>query len=165
MKVVGLIGWSGSGKTTLLVELLRLLTAQGVRVSTMKHAHHDFDIDKPGKDSYRHREAGASEVLLISDRRWVLMSELRGAPQPDFDELMGHMAPVDLLLIEGFKAHPHDKIEIHRPELGKPMLWPNDDRIIAVASDQRLDGMPLPLLDLNDAPAIVRFILAHVGLA
>jgi molybdopterin-guanine dinucleotide biosynthesis protein B len=165
MKIFGLAGWSGAGKTTLMVELVRLINARGVRVSTIKHAHHDFDIDRPGKDSFRHREAGASEVLVTSGTRWALMHEMRGAPEPRLEELVAHMTPVDLLLIEGFKSHPHDKIEIHRSSLGKSMLWPGDPSIVAVASDVPLGELPLPRLDLGDPSAIVHFILGNTGLA
>jgi molybdopterin-guanine dinucleotide biosynthesis protein B len=164
MKVFGLAGWSGSGKTTLMVGLLRELTARGLRVSTVKHAHHGFDIDRPGKDSFRHREAGAGEVLITSGRRWALMHELMDEDEPGLDALVARMAPADLVLVEGFKAHPHDKIEVHRPALGKPMLWPDDPRIVAVASDARIEA-PVPVLDMNDAAAIATFILARTGLA
>ncbi|MDR3437060.1 molybdopterin-guanine dinucleotide biosynthesis protein B [Telmatospirillum sp.] len=165
MKVFGLAGWSGSGKTTLLVKLVHLIALRGVLVSTVKHAHHSFDIDRPGKDSFRHRDAGATEVLITSDTRWALMHEVRGASAPSFDEVVAHMTPVDLLLIEGFKAYQHDKIEIHRPSLGKPMLWPQDPCIVAVASDEPLEGLALPRFDLADPAAIVQFILTRTGLA
>lgn len=163
MRIFGLAGWSGAGKTTLMVELVRRMTARGIRVSTIKHAHHTFDIDRPGKDSHRHREAGACEVMVTSAARWALMHETRGGAEPALSELLAHMTPVDLLLIEGFKSHDHDKLEVHRPTLGKPPLWPDDPRIVAVASDARLPGLPLPLLDLNDADAVVRFILGRSG--
>ncbi|MAO57298.1 MAG: molybdopterin-guanine dinucleotide biosynthesis protein B [Rhodospirillaceae bacterium] len=126
MKVFGLVGWSGSGKTTLLVNLIPELTARGLSVSTMKHTHHNFDIDRKGKDSYEHRAAGAHEVMLTSGKRWVLQRELRGEDEPDMDELIARMAPVDLILIEGFKSHRHDKMEIFRPSVGKPMLAVDD---------------------------------------
>ena len=118
MKIFGLAGWSGSGKTTLVQQLLPVFVARGVTVSTMKHAHHAFDVDKPGKDSYVHREAGATEVLVTSSKRWALMHENRNEPEPDMADLINHMTPVDLLLVEGFKAHAHDKLEIHRPSVG-----------------------------------------------
>jgi molybdopterin-guanine dinucleotide biosynthesis protein B len=165
MKVFGLAGWSGSGKTTLMVALVQKIAARGLRVSTIKHAHHAFDIDRPGKDSFRHREAGASEVMIATPARWALMHEMRDAPEASLGELLAHMTPVDLLLIEGFKAHPHDKIEIHRPSLGKPMIWPDDPYIVAVASDAPLGALPLPRLDLDDSAAIVEFILTRTGLA
>ena len=165
MKVFGLAGWSGSGKTTLMVALVQKIAARGLRVSTIKHAHHTFDIDRPGKDSFRHREAGATEVMIATPERWTLMHEMRDDPEAPLGELLAHMTPVDLLLIEGFKAHPHDKIEIHRPSLGKPMIWPDDPYIVAVASDAPLGTLPLPRLDLDDSAAIVEFILTRTGLA
>ena len=122
MRIFGLAGWSGSGKTTLLAGILPELVARGLRVSTIKHAHHEFDIDRPGKDSWRHRQAGASEVMVASARRWAIMHELRGATEPTLDELVARMSPVDLLLVEGWKRHPHPKIEVHRPSLGKKLL-------------------------------------------
>lgn len=165
MKVIGLAGWSGSGKTTLMVTLLQDLCGRGLRVSTMKHAHHAFDVDKPGKDSYRHREAGATEVLIVSGARWALMHELRDDPEPPIPELISHMSDVDLLVIEGFKTYTHDKIEIHRPSHGKPPLWPDDPNIVAVATDAPgpLDGLDRPRLDLNNIPAIADFIVQHTG--
>src|SRR3954447_26811086 len=126
MLIFGLAGWSGSGKTTLLTGILPELAARGFSVSTIKHAHHEFDIDRPGKDSWRHREAGAREVMVASSRRWAVMRELRGAPERIFDELVARMPPVDLLLVEGWKRHPHPKLEVHRPALGKPLLYPDD---------------------------------------
>lgn len=165
MKVFGLAGWSGSGKTTLLLGLVPLLTGRGLRVSTMKHAHHAFDVDKPGKDSFRHREAGATEVMVASTQRWALMHESRGEDEPSVEELIARMTPVDLLLIEGFKRHSHPKIEVHRPSLGKPALWPEDSDIVGVASDAALEGVTLPLLPLDDHAAICDFILRQVGLS
>lgn len=164
MKVIGLVGWSGSGKTTLLVELLPLLKAAGIKVSTMKHTHHYLDVDKPGKDSHRHREAGASEVLLVSSSRWVLMHESREEDEPSIESLIERMTPVDLLLIEGFKTHPHPKIEIYRESEGKPLVQPEDSDIIAVASDTLLPDLKVPLLDLNNPKTIAEFILAYAGL-
>lgn len=164
-KTIGFVGWSGSGKTTLISVLIPELIGRGLGVSTMKHTHHDFDIDSPGKDSHRHRQAGASEVMLTSSSRWVLMHELRGAPEPDIDRLLAIMSPADLYLIEGFKDHRHPKIEVHRPAFGKPLLCHDDSGVVAVASDQALDGLGVPVLDLNDIPAIADFILGHCGLA
>jgi len=161
---MGIVGWSGSGKTSLLVALLPLLRARGLAVSTMKHAHHRFDLDRPGKDSFRHREAGASEVLVVTAARWVLMHESREAAEPTIEALIERMTPVDLLLIEGFKTHPHPKLEIHRESEGKPLLCLDDPGIVAVASDRDLPGLPVPRLDLNDPAAIAGFILAHTGL-
>jgi molybdopterin-guanine dinucleotide biosynthesis adapter protein len=164
MKVLGIVGWSGSGKTTLIVELVRELTARGLRVSTMKHAHHGFDIDQPGKDSFRHRDAGAEEVMIASDSRWALVSELRTAPEPSVDDLIAKMSPVDLLLIEGFKDHPHAKIEVFRAERAMPALWPTDPQIIAVASDRPIVNPGRPVLPLNDPGVMVDFIMTHCGL-
>ncbi len=165
MKIIGVVGWSGSGKTTLLVRLIPVLTARGLTVSTIKHAHHGFDVDQPGKDSYEHRAAGATEVLVTSARRWALMHELRGAPEPGLDELVARMTPVDLLLVEGFKGHPHDKIEVHRAAAGKSLLCASDPYIIAVAADAALDETHgRPRLDLNDVEQIADFIISHCGL-
>jgi molybdopterin-guanine dinucleotide biosynthesis adapter protein len=165
MKLFGLAGWSGSGKTTLMKALLPELIGRGVTVSTIKHAHHSFDVDQPGKDSYEHRRAGATEVLVASAHRWALMHELRGADEPQLGALIERMAPVDLLLVEGFKRHAHPKLEIHRPSNGKPLLSPGDPHIVAVASDAPLDGLRVPRLDLNDVPAIADFILKRLELA
>ncbi|MEJ0067490.1 MAG: molybdopterin-guanine dinucleotide biosynthesis protein B [Pseudomonadota bacterium] len=159
MKLFGLAGWSGSGKTTLMKLLLPELLHRNLTVSTVKHAHHSFDVDQPGKDSYEHRRAGATEVLVASAQRWALMRELRGAPEPGLDDLIARMAPVDLLLVEGFKHHPHSKLEIHRPSNGKPLLYPDDPHIVAVASDVPLAGLAVPRLALDDVPAIADFIL------
>lgn len=164
MKVLGIVGWSGSGKTSLLVEVLPILKEHGLKVSTMKHAHHRFDVDKPGKDSFRHREAGASEVLVVTSSRWVLMHESREEPEPSIESLIERMTPVDLLLIEGFKTHHHPKLEIHRDSEGKPLICPEDPEIVAVASDIPLPGLKIPRLDLNDPVAIADFILAYTGL-
>ena len=163
MRIFGLAGWSGSGKTTLMTALIPEFVARGLSVSTIKHAHHAFDVDQPGKDSWRHRQAGASEVMIVSERRWALMNELRGAPEPGLDELVPRMTPVDLLLVEGFKHHPHPKIEIYRPALGKPPLHPDDPYVVAVASDEELPGLALPCLPLGDPAAIADFILRHDG--
>ena len=164
MKVFGLAGWSGSGKTTLLVRLIPALVARGLSVSTIKHAHHAFDVDRPGKDSHSHRLAGAREVMVSSANRFALMHELRGAPEPTVEELVARMSPVDLLLIEGFKHHAHDKLEVHRPALGKPLLAPDDPRVVAVASDVPLGGLPVPRLPLDDIEAIAGFIVDRCGL-
>lgn len=160
MDVFGFAGYSGSGKTTLLERLIPLLIGQGVRVSVIKHAHHRFDIDQPGKDSFRHRQAGASEVLIVAGHRWALMHELRDEPEPPLEELLRRMTQVDLVLIEGYKFHPMPKLEIHRPSLGKPLLHPDDPYVVGVASDAPVTTT-LPLLSLDDAPAIARFVLAH----
>jgi molybdopterin-guanine dinucleotide biosynthesis protein B len=165
MKIFGLAGWSGSGKTTLVTRLLPRLIDCGITVSTMKHAHHNFDIDKPGKDSYEHRIAGATEVLVTAANRWALMHENRGAGEPNLQSLIARMAPVDLLLVEGFKSEAYDKMEVHRPSLGKPLLSTGNPSIIAVATDQpdalRLD---IPVLDLDDVARIAAFVMNHCGL-
>ncbi len=161
MRVFGLAGWSGSGKTTLVTRLIPALQRRGVTVSTVKHAHHDFDVDQPGKDSYRHREGGAHEVMVSSDRRWALLHELRGAPEPSIDELLRRMSPVDLVLIEGFKREPFPKLEVFRASLGKPLLASADEAIVAVASDAPIAGLRVPLLALDNVDAIAAFIIAH----
>jgi molybdopterin-guanine dinucleotide biosynthesis protein B len=161
MRVIGLAGWSGAGKTTVLSRLIPLLSARGLSVSTMKHAHEGFDVDRPGKDSYIHREAGASEVLIASARRFVLMHELRGGAQPSLAELLVRMGSCDLVIIEGFKNAPHAKIEIHRKIAGKPFLFPQDARIVALASDERPAHCPLPHAALDDTPAILELVLSH----
>src|SRR5689334_2805043 len=161
MRIFGLAGWSGSGKTTLLAALLPELVSRGLTVSTVKHAHHAFDIDQPGKDSWRHRQAGAREVMIASDRRWALMHELRDRPEPTLDELLRRLSPVDLVLVEGYKRHPHPKVEVYRPSLGKPLLHPEDADIVAIASDEEMLGLSVPWLSLSDASAIASFILGH----
>jgi len=163
MRVFGLAGWSGCGKTTLLIRLLPELARRGVSVSTVKHAHHEFDVDQPGKDSYRHREAGAREVMVASARRWALMREHRGAVEPTLEELLAELAPVDVVLIEGFKRHPHPKLEVHRPSLGKPLLCREDPTVIAVASDVPMEGLPVPRHDLDDIAGIAELVLARAG--
>lgn len=157
MTLLGITGWSGSGKTTLLTALIPLLLARGLTVSTVKHAHHDFDLDQPGKDSWRHRAAGAHEVLIAAGRRWALLHENHGA-EPDLADLLPRLAPVDLVLVEGYKASPHPKLEVHRPSLGKPPLWPGRPDIAAVAADGPLPGLDRPLLPLSDPPAIAAWI-------
>jgi len=164
MKVFGFAGWSGSGKTTLIEKLIPRFTKRGLRVSLIKHAHHAFDVDQPGKDSYRHRRAGATEVLVTSSRRWVLLHELRGAQEPSFDEQIERLSPCDLVIVEGFKHAPIAKLEVWRETTGEAPLHPQDPHIVAVASDARLDTK-LPLLDLNDAAAIESFILGHLKLS
>lgn len=162
MKVIGFAGWSGSGKTTLIEQVIPLLKAAGKTVSVIKHAHHRVDLDQPGKDSWRHREAGAMEVLVTTDQRWALLHELRDAPEPGIHAHLARMSPCDLVLVEGFKAAAIPKIEVHRPSVGKALLHPDDPCIIAVASDQPL-ALPLPCLDLNDPAAVARFILSETG--
>jgi molybdopterin-guanine dinucleotide biosynthesis protein B len=165
MKIFGLAGWSGAGKTSLMVRLLPELVSRGLTVSTMKHAHHAFDVDVPGKDSYQHRQAGATEVLVTSANRWALMHELRGAPEAPMEEMVARMTPVDLLLIEGFKHHPHDKLEVYRREVGKPLLCVSDPRVVAVASEGAVPEARVPVIALDDTRAIADFVVAHCGLA
>ena len=162
MRIFGLAGWSGSGKTTLLAAIIPELAARGLSVSTIKHAHHDFDIDRPGKDSWRHRQAGAREVMVASARRWALMHELRDTAEPALDDLVARLGPVDVVIVEGFKRHPHPKLEVHRPSLGKPLLYPDDPHIVAIASDEPF-AAPLPLLSLADPAAVAGFMLDHLG--
>ena len=162
MRIFGLAGWSGSGKTTLLTAVIPELVARGLIVSTIKHAHHAFDIDRPGKDSWRHRQAGAREVMVASSRRWAIMHELRGAAEPTLDELVARMSHADLLLVEGWKRHPHPKLEVHRPALGKPLIYPDDPHVVAIAADEPV-AAPIPLLPLGDASAVAEFIFEHLG--
>lgn len=167
--VLGISGYSGSGKTQLLVQLIPELATRGLRVSTLKHAHHRFDVDQPGKDSHRHRLAGAQQVLISSAQRWVLMNELRGAAEPSLAELLLQLAPVDLVLVEGFKRESFAKIEVSRRAAGKPSLWQDPEfagDIIAVASpDAKPQACTLPWLDLDDPTAIADFIISALGLA
>ena len=165
MRLFGIAGWSGSGKTTLVTALLPIFIKSGLRVSTVKHAHHGFDVDQPGKDSYEHRKAGATEVLVTSSKRWVLMHENRNASEPPLDELVTQLTPVDIVLIEGFKREPIDKLEVHRPELGKPLLQSDDPHIVGVASTARLQNLAVPLLSLDDVAGIASFIATQCGLA
>ncbi len=153
MKVIGLAGWSGAGKTTLLTRVIPLFREQGLRVSVIKHAHHKFDIDVPGKDSWRHREAGAEEVLVSSASRWALMHELRGAEEPRLPDLLRKMSRVDLVVVEGYKSEPHRKIEVHRAANGKPLLFPDDPGIVGIASDVAIETR-LPVVHLDDTPAV-----------
>lgn len=162
MKVLGIVGWSGSGKTTLLEAVLPLLRARGLTISTVKHAHHGFDMDRPGKDSFRHREAGAQEVLVATAARWALLHEVSG-PEPTLPELLGRLAPVDLVLVEGFKTHPFAKLEVHRPALGKPPIWRQETGVAAVASDTVLDVEGRVLLPLNDPAAVAAWIASFTG--
>ena len=162
MKLFGVAGWKNSGKTGLMERLVAEITARGYTVSTVKHAHHAFDVDQPGTDSHRHRVAGAREVILASGRRVALMQELRDAPEPDLDALLARLSPVDLVLVEGFKRAPHPKIETFRAEAGNALIAPGDQTIRAVASDVPLD-LDRPVFDLNDTAGIAGFILAEAG--
>ena len=156
VRVLGIVGWSGSGKTTLLTRLIPLLRARGLTVSTVKHTHHGFDMDRPGKDTYRHREAGAHEVLVASGTRWALLHEVEG-PEPELPELLARMQPVDLVLVEGYKTHKFPKLEVYRPALGKPPIWPDQPDIVAVATDAPVSA-ERELLPLNDPAAIAAWI-------
>lgn len=164
MQPFGLAGWSGSGKTTLVTRLLPELIGRGLAVSTIKHAHHSFDIDQPGKDSWTHRQAGAREVLVASSLRWALMHEHRGEREPTLEELLRQMTPVDLVLVEGFKRDPHPKLEVHRVALGKPLLCQDDPSFVAIASDRPVPGVALPRFALDDVAGIADFILAQCRL-
>lgn len=164
MKILGLTGWSGNGKTTLLVALLPVFLERGLRVSTVKHAHHGFDLDQPGKDSWRHREAGAREVLIASGTRWALMHEMRGEAEPVLADLLARLAPVDLVLVEGFKRDAHPKIEVHRPSLEREPIWPGRPDIVAVASDQPIPACDRPVLPLGEPAVIVDWAIDYLGL-
>ncbi|MDV7141234.1 molybdopterin-guanine dinucleotide biosynthesis protein B [Tropicimonas sp. TH_r6] len=169
MKIFGVTGWKNSGKTGLMERLVANITARGLRVSTVKHAHHGFDIDQPGRDSFRHREAGAEQVLLVSSSRWALMTELREVPEPTLEEMLDQITPVDLVLVEGFKRDRHPKIEAQRIETGQPLIAPEDETIRAIATNRpdiasdALSGRPA--FDLDATDAIAEFILKEVGLA
>ncbi len=163
MRIYGVTGSKNCGKTGLMERLVAEVCARGLSVSTLKHAHHSTDVDQPGRDSYRHRQAGAHEVLLASPHRWALMHELRDAPEPPLEELLTTLSPVDLVLIEGYKTAPHPKIEAHRAETGKPLLSPANASIRAVAADSAVETA-LPRFDLDDTAAIADFILREVGL-
>jgi molybdopterin-guanine dinucleotide biosynthesis adapter protein len=159
MKVFGFAGYSGSGKTTLVEQLIPRLTALGLRVSVIKHAHHNFDVDQPGKDSWRHRQAGASEIVVTSDQRWVLMHELRGEPEPGLSEQLPRLSPCDLVLVEGYKRDSIPKMEVHRA--GHELIYPQDSNIVAIATDEKIQA-PLPVLDLNDYDAVTGFLVRHL---
>jgi molybdopterin-guanine dinucleotide biosynthesis protein B len=152
--VLGIVGWSGSGKTTLITKLIPLLVRRGLRIATLKHAHDGFDVDKPGKDSYEHREAGASEVIISSARRWVQMHELDGNAEATLVELLRRLSPCDLVLVEGYKSEQHPKIEVFRQAAGKDPLYPGDKRIVAIASDHSIAGAAIPVVDLNDIDTV-----------
>jgi molybdopterin-guanine dinucleotide biosynthesis protein B len=160
VRLIGLAGWSGSGKTTLLAKLLPALIARGRSVSTVKHAHHAFDVDQPGKDSHTHRLAGANEVLISSAKRFALMHELRGEREPTLPELVARLSPVDLVIVEGFKTGSHPKLEVHRASVGKPLRYPHDPHIVALASDARPENLELPFAALDDIEAIASLVEA-----
>jgi molybdopterin-guanine dinucleotide biosynthesis protein B len=161
MRIIGLAGWQNSGKTTLLAKVIPCLVARGRTVSTVKHAHAGFDVDQPGKDSHTHRMAGASEVLIGSAKRFALVHELRGAPEPSLAELLLKLSPVDLVIVEGYKAHPHPKLELYRASVGKPLIHPNDSWVVAVASDVALAGCALPVIGLDDIETIADVLLVE----
>jgi molybdopterin-guanine dinucleotide biosynthesis protein MobB len=165
MRIFGVVGWKNNGKTTLVVRLVEHLTAQGWRVSTVKHAHHEVELDQPGKDTWRHREAGATEVVLATARRFAIIHELRGAPEPGLDELLARLAPCDLVIVEGFKRFPHPKLEVHRRERGTPLLARDDPSIVALATDEPFPDLALPQLHLDDVAGIAAFVLGRLELA
>lgn len=161
MRVLGIVGFSGSGKTSLIVRLVPHLVARGLRIATLKHAHHEFDVDQPGKDSYEHRKAGAQEVIVSSARRWVQMHELGDAAEPVLAQLLRRLSPCDLALVEGFKTERHAKLEVHRAATGKPALFASDPHIVAVASDRQLPHATVPVVDLADLEAIGALVTRH----
>jgi molybdopterin-guanine dinucleotide biosynthesis protein B len=163
MRIIGLAGWSGSGKTTLLTRVIPLLTGRGLRVSTLKHAHHSFDLDQPGKDSHAHRKAGATEVLVGSANRWALVHELRGEPEPRLADLLGKLSRVDLVIVEGYKRERHPKLEVYRAGLGKPLLQPEDPHIVAIATDQPHASAPVPVVAIDDLQGVINVLLAHAA--
>jgi molybdopterin-guanine dinucleotide biosynthesis protein B len=160
-RVLGITGWSGSGKTTLIIKLIPVLLARGLRVATLKHAHHKFDVDQPGKDSYEHRKAGASEVIVSSARRWVQLHEIGDGAEATLAELLEHLSPCELVLIEGFKTERHPKLEVYRHANGKAPLHPTDDRIVAIATDHHFSDARVPLVDLEDVNAIADLVCAR----
>ena len=159
-RVIGLAGWSGSGKTVLLTKLIPLLTGRGLNVATIKHAHHSFEVDHPGKDSHEHRKAGASEVIVSSARRWVQIHEIAGAPEATLSELLGRVSPCDLVLVEGFKRENHPKLEVFREIVGKAPLHPHDKHIVAVASDKEFPAAEVPVVSLDDIARIADIVVA-----
>lgn len=161
--VFGITGFKNSGKTTLTARLVTELTVRGFRVSTVKHAHHAFDIDHEGRDSYRHREAGAAEVAVVSRNRWALIHELRDEAEPTLEQILGTLAPCDLVLVEGYKTDRHAKIEVRRSGLDHPRLAEEDDTVVAIASDMTIEGAPVPVIDMDDIPAIADFVLSQIG--
>jgi molybdopterin-guanine dinucleotide biosynthesis protein B len=161
MRIIGLAGWSGSGKTTLVTGVIPVLVGRGLKVATVKHAHHEFDTDQPGKDSWLHRRAGASEVAIMSSRRWAIVHELNSEPEPALTEILAKLSPVDLVIVEGFKRHPHPKLEVYRAAVGKPLLHPDDDCIVAVATDAPLPRAEVPVLMLDDIAGIADMLQAE----
>ena len=161
MRIIGLAGWSGSGKTTLVTSVIPVLVGRGLKVATVKHAHHEFDIDQPGKDSWRHRAAGASEVAIVSSRRWAIVHELGEDPEPPLADMLAKLSPVDLVIVEGFKRHAHPKLEVYRAAVGKPLLHPDDDCIVAIATDAPLPRAQVPVLMLDDIERIADMLQAE----
>ncbi len=161
MRIIGLAGWSGSGKTTLVTKVIPVLVRRGVKVATVKHAHHDFDTDQPGKDSWLHRQAGASEVAIVSSRRWAVVHELGDEPEPPLAAMLAKLGPVDLVIVEGFKRHRHPKLEVYRAVVGKPLLHPDDDCIVAIATDAPLREAQVPVLMLDDIESIANVLQAE----
>jgi molybdopterin-guanine dinucleotide biosynthesis adapter protein len=160
-RVLGIVGWSGSGKTTLITRLIPALIARGIRVATLKHAHHKFDVDQPGKDSYEHRAAGACEVIVSSSRRWVQMHEIGDGAEATLAELLAKVSPCDLILVEGFKTERHPKLEVFREANAHPPLHPIDLRIVAIASDRPFPDAGIPVVNLNDIPAVADLVLGR----
>jgi molybdopterin-guanine dinucleotide biosynthesis protein B len=161
MRIIGLAGWSGSGKTTLLTKVIPRIVARGLKISTIKHAHHSFDIDRPGKDSHAHRMAGATEVLVGSGSRWAIVHELRGEAEPTLDMLLEKVSPVDLVLVEGYKRGSHPKLEVYRAAVGKPLLYPDDRAIVAIATDEPLPSAPIPVIDLDDIAGVIDILFRY----
>ena len=161
MRIIGLAGWSGSGKTTLVTKVIPVLVGRGLKVATVKHAHHEFDTDRPGKDSWLHRQAGASEVAIVSSRRWAIVHELGDDPEPSLADMLPKLSPVDLVIVEGFKRHRHPKLEVYRTVVGKPLLHPEDDCIVAIATDAPLPQAQLPVLMLDDIESIANVLQAE----
>jgi molybdopterin-guanine dinucleotide biosynthesis protein B len=165
MRIIGLAGWSGSGKTTLVTNVIPVLAKRGLKVATVKHAHHDFDTDQPGKDSWLHRRAGATEVAIVSSRRWAIVHELGQGPQqepePSLAAVLARLSPVDLVIVEGFKHHAHPKLEVYRSAVGKPLLHPDDDCIVAIATDAPLQEAQVPVLMLDDIESIANVLQAE----
>jgi molybdopterin-guanine dinucleotide biosynthesis protein B len=161
MRIIGLAGWSGSGKTTLVTNVIPVLVKRGLKIATVKHAHHQFDIDQPGKDSWLHRQAGACEVAIVSSRRWAIVHELGEEPEPTLAEVLAKLSPVDLVIVEGFKRQSHPKLEVFRSAIGKPLLHPDDDCIVAIATDTALPQAQVPVLMLDDSEGIANVLQAE----